>query len=64
MLTLTIFLQDLILSGMIVYVTYCFMRFIAYLLLWLIGKISFKPRDNRRHPADRRPSDVAGDLVR
>jgi hypothetical protein len=64
MLTLTTFLQDLIVSGTIVYVTYFFMRFTAYCLLWLIGKLSFKPGDNRRHHADRTaPSPVAENAV-
>lgn len=55
MLTLTNFLQDLIVSGTIVYVTYCFMRFTAYCLLWLIGKLPFKPGENRRRHAGRTP---------
>jgi hypothetical protein len=47
------FLQALIALGTIVCITYCFMHFTAYSLLWLIGELSFKPGDNRRQPADR-----------
>jgi len=45
MLTLITFLQALIVSGTILYVTYCLMRFTAHCVLWLIGKLSFKPGD-------------------
>ena len=43
MSTLGTVLQTLIVSGIIVYVSYCFMRLTAYGLLWLIGKLSFNP---------------------
>jgi hypothetical protein len=45
MLTLITFLQDLIVSGAIVYATYSLMHFTAYCVLWSIGKLSFKPDD-------------------
>jgi hypothetical protein len=48
MLTLTAFLQDLVVSGTIVYVTYCFMRITAFGVLWLIGTLSFKQHDAHR----------------
>lgn len=44
------FLQTLIVWGTIVYATYCVMRLTAYGLLWLIGRLSFKPvNDLYRH---------------
>ena len=55
MLTLITVLQALIVLGTIVCVTYCLMRFTAYCVLWLIGKLSFKPGDNRRQHEDRTP---------
>ena len=39
MLTLITVLQVLIVLGTIVCVTYCLMRFTAYCVLWLIGKL-------------------------
>jgi hypothetical protein len=54
MLTLVDVLQALLVSGIIVYVTYCFMRFTAHCVLWLI-EISFKPADDLRRHADRTP---------
>lgn len=53
-LTLVNFLQALLVSGIIVCVTYCFMRFTAHCVLWLI-EISFKPADDLRQHADRPP---------
>jgi len=53
MLTLISFLQALIVSGTIVFVTYCLMRFTAYCVLWLIEKRPFKPRDDPHRQADR-----------
>jgi hypothetical protein len=58
MLTLTSCLQDLIVSGTIVYVTYCFMRITAYCVLWLIGILSFKQGDDRHRYAERTLSHV------
>jgi hypothetical protein len=55
MLTLITFLEALILLGGLLCVTYCAMSLTAYCLLWLIGKLSFKPGDNRRQRADRTP---------
>jgi hypothetical protein len=55
MLTLITFLEALIMLGTILCVTYCSMSLTAYCLLWLIGKLSFKPGDNRRQHADRTP---------
>jgi hypothetical protein len=49
------FLQALIVSGTIVCVTYCLMRFTAHCVLWLIDKLSFKPRDDLHRHADRTP---------
>ena len=54
MLTLIDLLQALLVSGIIVCVTYCFMRFTAHGVLWLI-EITFKPADDLRRHADRRP---------
>jgi hypothetical protein len=54
MLTLIDLLQALLVSGIIVCVTYCFMRFTAHGVLWLI-EISFKPADDLRQHADRTP---------
>jgi len=51
--TLITFLEALIVSGTIVCVTYCLMRFTAYSLLWLIEKLSFQPDDGRHRCADR-----------
>lgn len=64
MLTLITFLQALILSGTILYATYCLMRFTAYCVLWLIGKLLSEPRD-APSPARKpnAPSHVAEDLV-
>jgi hypothetical protein len=45
MLTLIDLLQALLVSGIIVHVTYYFMRFTAHGVLWLI-EISFKPTDD------------------
>jgi hypothetical protein len=47
-------LQALLVSGIIVCITYCFMRFTAHCVLWLI-EISFKPADDLRRHADRTP---------
>ena len=55
MLTLITILQVLIVLGTIVCVTYCLMRFTAYCVLWLIGKLSFKPGDDPHRHADRMP---------
>jgi hypothetical protein len=54
MLTLIDLLQALLVSGIIVYVTYYFMRFTAHCVLWLI-EISFKPADDLGRQADRTP---------
>ncbi len=48
-------LQALIVSGTIVFVTYCLMRFAAYCVLWLIDKLSFEPSDDRHRHADPTP---------
>jgi hypothetical protein len=45
MLTLITFLQNLIVSGAIIYAAYSLMHFTAYCVLWSIGKLSFKPCD-------------------
>jgi hypothetical protein len=64
MLTLITFLQALILSGTIVYVSYCLMRFTAYCVLWLIEKLTIKaggdPSLARRSDT---PSHVAEDVI-
>jgi hypothetical protein len=47
--TLIDLLQALLVSGIMVYLTYWFMRFAVHCVLWLI-EISFKPADDlRRH---------------
>ena len=53
MLTLTAFLQDLVVSGTIVYVTFCFMRITAFGVLWLIGTLSFEQGDDPHRDAER-----------
>jgi hypothetical protein len=58
MLTLNAFLQDLVVSGTIVYVTYCFMRITAYGVLWLIETLSFKQSDDPHRDAERTRSDA------
>jgi hypothetical protein len=55
MLTLIELLQTLLVSGIMVYVTYCSMRFTAYCVVWLI-EISFRPADDLRRYADRTPA--------
>jgi hypothetical protein len=62
MLTLTAFLQNLIVSGTIVYVTYCFMRIAAYCVLWLIGILSFKQGDAPHRYAEQTLSHVGEGL--
>jgi hypothetical protein len=54
MKTLVTFPENLIVSGIIVYVTYCFMHFTAYCVLWLI-EISLKPADDLDRHANRTP---------
>jgi hypothetical protein len=54
MLTLINLLQALLVSGIIVYVTYCFMRFTAHGVLWLI-EITFEPADDLHRHVDRMP---------
>jgi hypothetical protein len=56
MLTLVDFLESLIISGAIVYVTYSLMRFTAYSVCWLIQKLSFKPATKSVIQADQAPS--------
>jgi hypothetical protein len=63
MLMLTTYLQDLIVSGTIVYVTYCFMRITAYCVLWLIGILSFKQGDDLHGFAERALSHVSEEGV-
>jgi hypothetical protein len=55
MVTLIDFLEALVISGAIVYVTYSVMRFAAYSVCWLIWKLSFKPATSRAMRADRAP---------
>jgi hypothetical protein len=38
-------MANLIVSGTIVYVTYCFMHITAHCVLWLLGVLSFKQGD-------------------
>jgi hypothetical protein len=45
--TLVDLLQALLVSGIMVYFTYCFMRFTVHCVLWLI-EISFKPARDLR----------------
>ena len=54
MLTLIDLLETLLVSGIIVYVTYCFMRFTAHCVVWLI-EISFRPADDIRRYPDQTP---------
>jgi hypothetical protein len=63
MLMLTTYLQDLIVSGTIVYVTYCFMRVTAYGVLWLIEILSFKQGDRLHGYAERTLSHVGEEGV-
>ena len=63
MLTLTSFLQDLIVSGTIVYISYCCMRIAAYCVLWLIGMLSFKQGDGPHRFAERTVSQVGKEGV-
>jgi hypothetical protein len=56
MLTLVDFLESLIVSGAIVYVTYSLMRFTAYCVCRLIQKLSFKPATRGSMQADAPPS--------
>ena len=56
MMTFVEFLEDLIVSGAVVYVTYSLMRFTAYCVCWMIQKLSFKPSASRAMQADRAPS--------
>jgi hypothetical protein len=56
MLTLVDFLEALILSTAIVYVTYSLMRFTAWCVYWLIQKLSFQPARGRAMQADRSSS--------
>ncbi len=42
MQTLATFLESLIVSGAVVYVTYCLMRLTAYCVCWSIERLSFK----------------------
>jgi hypothetical protein len=55
MLKLITFLQTLIVSVTIMCVICCFMRFTAYCVLWLIGKLLLKPADDPHRHADRTP---------
>jgi hypothetical protein len=55
MTTFVNFLENMILSGAIVYVTYSLMRFTACGVCWLISKLSFKCATSRTLQADRTP---------
>ena len=55
MLTLIALLRALIVSGTIVFVTYCLMRFGMYGVLWLIDKLSFEPSGDRHRHAESTP---------
>jgi hypothetical protein len=55
MLTVITFLQAIMVAGTIVCVTYCLMHVSAYCVLWLIEKLSFKPRDHRHQHWDKTP---------
>jgi hypothetical protein len=52
MQTLVIFIENLMLSGAIVYVAYCVMCFIAFCVCWSIQKLSVKPAKSRAPGAD------------
>lgn len=54
MLTLIELLKTLLVSGIMLYVTYCSMRFTAHCVVWLI-EISFRPADDLRRYADLAP---------
>jgi hypothetical protein len=56
MLTLADFLEYLIVSVAIVYVTYSLMRFTAYSVCWLIQKLPFEPATGPVMQAERAPS--------
>ena len=55
MLTLITFSQALIVSGTIVRVTHCLMRFTACSVLWLIERLPFEPRDDPHRCVDKTP---------
>jgi hypothetical protein len=54
MLTLIDLLEALLMSGIIVYVTYGVMRFAAHCVVWLI-EISFRPAADLRQQPDPTP---------
>jgi hypothetical protein len=56
MLTLVDFLEALIVSGAVVYVTYSLMRLTAYCVCWVIEKLSFKSATRGSMQADTAPS--------
>jgi hypothetical protein len=64
MLMLNDFLQGLLVSATIVYVTYFFMRVTAYCVVWLIGTLSFKQSDHSHRYVERTLSNVGEGGVR